>query len=458
MTPLHQQRAPLELTPDALSALGRVQADILQDHGRRHAVLLFVHLGDDRASARRWLADIAPLLTSAADQLEQRASGGDAGTLHTVALSGRGYALLGLDDPSTFLETGLDSQPCSPLREGMAARRRVLAQDPPPSAWSPDLQQATPASVIHALVTVADDDWVRAQAAATSIARSLPAGGRLVARRDGHRLRRGHHAIEHFGFRDGISQPRFLAHEVREESATLGTSIWNPSSGPGNVLAPDPFGGDGDAGSMIVFRQLEQDVPAFLRQEEALCRALGATTPEARERVEAMIIGRTRAGVPLLAANARSENDFDFTGDNAPPFLCPAHSHIRKANPRSDRAIRDNFRDRRIARRGMPYGVDPDTLTALPGDDVERGLLFVCCQRSISTQFEYIQAHWFDDGEFPMPLTGQDPLLGSASGGAQKWPAAPDGGTIRFGFGDAVHMRGGEYFFAASLPFFRALG
>jgi deferrochelatase/peroxidase EfeB len=79
----------------------------------------------------------------------------------------------------------------------------------------------------------------------------------------------------------------------------------------------------------------------------------------------------------------------------------PATSHMRRANPRAQST--DALR--RVFRRGYPL------IAADPGHSLQRGLLFVCFGRSLSTQFEFIMRAWLRNTDFPTPGAGADPLL-----------------------------------------------
>lgn len=74
-------------------------------------------------------------------------------------------------------------------------------------------------------------------------------------------------------------------------------------------------------------------------------------------------------------------------------------AHVRKANPR-----RPGDELRRVFRRGYPI-----VLPASGG--MQRGLLFVCFARTISTQFEFIFRAWIKNENFPRPGAGKDRLL-----------------------------------------------
>ena len=78
----------------------------------------------------------------------------------------------------------------------------------------------------------------------------------------------------------------------------------------------------------------------------------------------------------------------------------PVDSHVRKANPR-----RPEDEARQIFRRGYPL------VAANRNGTLERGLLFICFARSISTQFEFIWRAWLKNPNFPRPGAGVDRLL-----------------------------------------------
>jgi deferrochelatase/peroxidase EfeB len=120
----------------------------------------------------------------------------------------------------------------------------------------------------------------------------------------------------------------------------------------------------------------------------------------------------------------------------------------------------------RIARRSVPYGTrqpepyDNPSLDQLPKDGV--GLLFMCYQRNIRQQFEFLQANWANKQDFPIQGTGHDAITGRVSTGEeaveQTWPQRwhdVGGARIPYGFSSFVTLKGGEYFFAPSIPFLK---
>jgi hypothetical protein len=89
----------------------------------------------------------------------------------------------------------------------------------------------------------------------------------------------------------------------------------------------------------------------------------------------------------------------------------------------------------------------------------------MCFQQNVEDQFEFIQRTWIDNKNFPAGIlfqrdTGDDPLIGQDRDEAQRWPKRwgdKEAGKKTFNFESAVTLKGGEYFFAPSLPFLRSL-
>jgi Dyp-type peroxidase family len=205
---------------------------------------------------------------------------------------------------------------------------------------------------------------------------------------------------EHFGFADGISQPKVVQgrepdprqHEVRPGELALG---FTNDRGDG----PFPAQADGllDRGSFLVVRKLRQRVD---RLNVALDAATGSNAAGRTELLERMM-GRRQNGDPLVTPGPAGNNDFDFRGTDG--LQCPFASHVRRSNPRDGRRAMP-----RILRRGMGYG--PST-TQAPAD-ADRGTLFMAYCASIAEQFETVQ-RWVAGGNSSgVGSTQADPFLG----------------------------------------------
>jgi Dyp-type peroxidase family len=331
-----------------------------------------------------------------------------------------------------------------------------------------------------------------------------------------------HGGVEPFGFADGISQPQIDWSQERNVAANLidysnvvavgefllgyrneyakytdRPLIDAGATSAGLLAAEDaPEKKDlGRNGTYLVMRQLRQDVRTFW---QFISRQAGGDPAEA-EKIAAKMVGRTKAGNPLVTIQERAIpgvgpppdqirlNQFTFDQDAAGAG-CPFGAHVRRANPRNTdfpgrqtglgRLVaalglcRKEFRDdlmsavrfHRILRRGREYGArlsPADALRPAPPNESERGLHFICLNANIARQFEFLQNSWIMGTKFS-GLTGEsDPLLGNREAipgcpATDNFIVPEDGGLRRqvTGVPQFVTVRGGAYFF---LPSLRAL-
>jgi Dyp-type peroxidase family len=282
-------------------------------------------------------------------------------------------------------------------------------------------------------------------------------------------------SIEHFGYVDGRSQPLFLQSDIESELKSLGIDLqkyieaklkkvdllkWDPAAPLGLVLVPDRIVGNAEDcfGSYLVFRKLEQNVRGFKEEEEKLAKALDLTGQQ-KERAGALVVGRFEDGTPvtLQAEEKKAKpvpNDFNY-GDDRDASQCPFHAHIRKVNPRGGTGNIEEERMHRIARRGITYGQRQPTLEDRPEEGV--GLLFMCFQSSLANQFGLLQKIYANSPAFPGADTGLDPVIGQGETIipllAQNWPRQWGKADVKcFPFGGFVTLKGGEFFFAPSIP------
>lgn len=230
---------------------------------------------------------------------------------------------------------------------------------------------------------------------------------------------------DHFGFRDGMSQPDVLTapaaksgpNQVRLGELLCGYS--NDRGDIGNAFAAKPDDADPrwenkrkaatmqKDGTYLVIRKLEQHDKVF---EDFLTREAARIRNEysiemTEDELAARLVGRDRKGVPLVQPAGADENTFSYLNDTQ-GSQCPFSAHIRRTNPRSA------FQGRptpRIVRRGMAFGKPRGLETDPKG---KRGLMFMCYNASIAEQFETIQ-RWINGGNSTDVSSGQnDPLLG----------------------------------------------
>ncbi len=286
----------------------------------------------------------------------------------------------------------------------------------------------------------------------------------------------------HFGYSDGISQPEILPAPNRRPGAPpavppgmfiLGHPD-SPQDGQSFAVANQPMpipSGLGHNGTFGAFRMLEQDVDAY---EEFLDR--NSTSPDDRELLAAKMLGRWRNGVPLSLSpttptpeppiDPADINSFDYrpTADlpNARPdvdgAICPAGSHIRRANPRNADVLGHMGNRLRLIRRGMPYGPPYDPQQ--PHDGQSRGILglFLCV--NLKDQFEFIMRHWVNDGLFArgLPAGDKDPLVGAQAADDTFSYRGADGTTVRTqGLSRFVRTRAAAYLFFPSVTGLRII-
>lgn len=262
---------------------------------------------------------------------------------------------------------------------------------------------------------------------------------------------------EHFGYKDGISQP------VLGGDAT-GTS-WDDRVKTGEVLQGFPTERDKgyavpekpdallDRGSFLVVRKLRQYTGRFAKRTHDQARKIGLD----HELVMAKLMGRWRDG-RALAAPGTDGNDFNFAKDGE-GSACPFHSHIRRTNPRDlGGTAFSRSRMPRILRRGMSYGapVHPDA-----PDDADRGLVFMAYNAHLAEQFEVVQ-RWVAGGNASGGYAGQsDPLLGVVDGSAGPrlftFEHAGKPHEIDLGPDPFVTLQWGAYFFVPSIAALKGL-
>jgi len=283
------------------------------------------------------------------------------------------------------------------------------------------------------------------------------------------------HRYEHFGFRDGLSQP-FVDMGLRDTLPGGGTPsrdrTWSPVA-PGEIflnlkdeggeIQSVPVNGDLTVGStFLVFRKLEQDVAGF----RGFLSRKRPKDPDAQKALAAHFVGRWPNGVPLVLSPDQERgvdpemeaalNDFRYTADDPLGRKCPLGAHIRRANPR-DIGGRGEARHHRILRRGISYG-GPLLGDGVLNDGEKRGLLFIAANSRIDLQFEVIQSNWINGAEFlGQAGLGRCPLIGDHSAALsdsflEAGAAAPVTGLPRF-----VTTRGGDYFFAPGIEALRKM-
>ena len=453
-----------------------LQGNILKGHGRDETINIFFKIDKSKKlEMRRALRELANYhLTSADSQLrdtERFHQDGKAGPTFVAAfLSASGYAALGAADKAPKTEKKF-------FDKGMRDPANLTAVGDKLADWKAPFTKQ-----IDGMVLVGDDERRLVKFKRDEVVKLLVKGGATdIHEQIGSAVKNEHNdGIEHFGYVDGRSQPLLLAEDIEREATTAGTSRWDPEFSLNAALVKDPGGGTDTVsfGSYFIFRKLEQNVQEFKRKEQELATKLGLKGKEARELAGALVVGRFEDGSPVAlsdeAKGANPPNDFDYTND--PGSRCPVHAHIRKVNPRhADAGERAHI----MPRRGIPFTDFPRKVhpSDLPGSedlaDFDAnvkldlptggvGLLFMAYNSSLTNQFVFTQQSWANSARFPSAGVGADPIIGQGADTPvdQTWPLKWDdtgGATTPLNFANFVTMRGGEYFFAPSLTFFKNL-
>ena len=443
--------------------LGDIQALVLRGHKELHwASYLFFRVAD-AAGARttlRALVDERAITTAAAVILPKH---GRPRARVQLALSHAGLTRLGLDEASRkSFAPEFQSGMAEPARSRRLGDRGASA----PETW--ELGGTTHA--LDVLVCLfAPTHHERDELAAQWIERLAPSLA-LELQQDAT-PRRGDR--EHFGFRDGISQPILRGDPTRDHIPEVdriadGEFLFGYANEYGMLpAAPRTAGGVdlGRNGTYLVFRKLEQDVAGFWRYFHD---AAGGVGTEA-ERLAAKCMGRWPSGAPLslsperddprLGADDAHNNHFMFLDDDPLGDRCPVAAHIRRANPRDAKSgdREDSIvmvRRRRIIRRGRPYGPPSAHPRPLDGDGARRGLYFIALNTNLGRQFEFVQQTWLNNPKFAGLSNDRDPVVAQdAERGAVSLPGSPFRRRLA-GLPSFITVRGGEYFF---LPGLKAL-
>lgn len=453
--------------------LDDIQGVILHGYGALDDAAFLLLAIDDVAAAKHWLAGLELRDSTATPKATD--------TCTNIAFTPSGLAKLGLPQEQLGMLAG-------EFREGMSGtehRRRILGDlgDSCPSGWRWDGED------VHVLLLLYGHD--AAAVAELEKGHDLPGSGLHIVRRLDALTLPGRK--EHFGFRDGISQPLIDGYDeggpagntVAAGEFVLGypnaygqytdRPLVDPSADTQGLLpaaADAPALRDlGKGGSYLVFRQLKQDVAGFWN-------SLAERSADALDRVPACVglatkmVGRWPSGAPLVKAPTADnpaladDNDFMYFRSEDPDGLkCPIGSHLRRSNPRdaldpvpgSDRSI-DVGKRHRIIRRGRAYGppltpsMDPADMIGASDDGIERGLHFICFNTQLGRQFEFIQHTWVNSTKFDGGYAEDDPITGARGNGTvtaagtftvQQEPIRRRvTGLPRF-----VHTVGGAYFF-----------
>lgn len=402
-------------------------------------------------------------------------------------------------------------------------------QDPPGAQW---MIGGSAQTVPHILIVLAADRQSDLDAEMTRLTKEIGASGNggLPALRlsgppqAGATLPPPLTGHEHFGFKDGISQPAIRGLASKDPTDFFDARLLAPtdpnfdrfaepgqplvwpgqfligynrqdSSHPLKPRAPAPLRVNWQKnGSYLVYRRLRQKVHLFWQFCENSAKALSTASGQSvtRDFFSSRVVGRWSSGAPVmraptanndkLANDDLSNNNFSFSNPTSMVTLkdgsqasseyplpsadpdgriCPFVGHVRKVNPRDDPTEQGGANDtlhRLMLRRGIPYGPPKDRTRLFEDDGVDRGLLFMAYQGSITDQFQFTTQTWSNKANAPhdsTPSTGHDPLIGQSAG--PRFVRMPIDDDVSHDQqlalpADAwVIMTGGGYFFTPSV-------
>ena len=487
--------------------LSNIQGNVLAGFNKDHQRLLFFRLGDgDRA--RRWLSTIVDETATSEEVLafndlfrRSRSRRGSeatapAATWLNVALTHPGLAALGVDgrELALFPEA---------FRQGMEARAGMLGDvdDSAPANWVGPFGAA---GNVDGLLILAADAPDALERFARNHTQRMAAHGVTVVHDETGRVRQDQPGHEHFGFKDGVSQPGIRGLSRRRNPKNIdqglpGQDLLWPGEFvlgyPTQIAKADPNADEKGAnhnpgprstsgpswtadGSYVVFRRLRQDVPGFHRMLADGAAEQGVSA----DRFGAKLVGRYPSGAPLQRTedqpdrfdpskadpsvknpailDATRVNNFEF-GEDADGELVPRAAHIRKAYPRDARTPTGGEADtqtHRILRRGIPYGAsfrEGAPAGSPEGPDADRGLLFLGYQSSLERQFEFVTREWFNKTDHPEAGDGHDPVISQVS--RTKRFRLPGGRPAHLTMQPFIFTTGGAYLFQPSISALRML-
>lgn len=386
-----------------------------------------------------WLAGLGPQLTSVAEVHEQR-------NAMKAPLQGGAVSL-------SWLCAAIGGNLLSAIRRDLFIRdialtagfqrraKSALGDESDPDGWV----AGGPGKALDVLLIIASNVEQDAVDRADELIAGAAAAGLICTYRETARRIAD---LEHFGFRDGVSQPQIRGYDP---AGTLGPGEfvfgyerkpgdggYSPAVDPNDLLRN---------GSLLVFRRLAQDVEAFHSFCSRKAAVLAPDFPNlSGAQLAALLVGRWPSGalaavdVPRDPGKPPHDNDFDFSGDHM-GTSCPFGAHIRKVNPRA--GPKDVVDIPRLIRRGIPFGPPYDSVPK-----AERGLAFISFQTSIRNQLEFLTGSWMNSPARPGPNAGHDLLVGRTAGPRKMTIAGPSGRVeVSDDGAQWVTPTGGGYFF-----------
>jgi Dyp-type peroxidase family len=475
---------PLELT--------EIQAYLFSEYKEMGSSKYYLMQVKDASAAKKFLAFISDSITHANATIKE--------TCLNIGFTCNGLIALGYNKEENIHSFSRE------FREGMVTshRQRLLGDfdSSDPSKW----QWGGPANErVDLILMVFGKNNAVAENYFQSLKQKFEPGFSVVHIIDGKPLPNDR---EHFGFRDGVSQPvikgsnvapvgnnndinpgEFILGYQNEYDIYPDAPLLKAPQGSPELLQDNPSGYIDDStgksfkdigrnGTYFVLRQLEQNVNgywSFLKKQTT--DEHGNINNEEATKIAAKMMGRWPSGAPLVKHPDKDpgpsidsdDNSFSYTKEDKDGEKCPFGSHIRRMNPR------DHFeesppgvslkltRRHRIMRRVRSYGEDFIGSAKNHKPNGEVGLLFGCFNANISKQFEFIQYTWANSPKFKKLYDDPDPIIGvrecPVTGVKQNFTIPQK--TVNKVIPDLqrfVTVKGGAYFFFPSISTLKFLG
>jgi deferrochelatase/peroxidase EfeB len=431
-------------TPAPLN-LDNIQGNSLGVFKKDFQSSLFLKFAGDKAG-RAWIAEVAAGISSSGAVIQfnnqfralKKQGGKKPEALISAVWMNLAFSFAGLQalrvnpaDLAEFPDT---------FKNGMANATIGDVGTSNPSTWIPPF---TMLAHVHAVLIVAADhghELAKKVAEITGTA-AFKAGVQVLLNQEG-RTRSDAPGREHFGSKDGVSQPGVRGVYFPDDP------IGNPDQGhpgqdllwPGEFVTgyegqlqtakpghdgpnpePGPLSESGPAwtkdGAYLVFRRLKQDVPGFEKSIQSLAKLLGWS----EEMTRAKLVGQDKSGCPI---EQRKFPSGPYTAPSIDPGD-PHHGNPALANGNTlnynfelgndpqgaDCSMSVHMRTRRQLGRGIPHG-EPFKPHVPGSANVDRGLLFLSCQNDISNHIEFVENAGVNHAKFPPNPGAQPPLKG----------------------------------------------
>ncbi|GAC1401546.1 MAG: Dyp-type peroxidase [Ktedonobacteraceae bacterium] len=476
-----------------------IQGDILAGFIKDHRVYLFYSF-PDQASGRAWLKELIPFIAKTKDVADFNARFSAAraanhgvdppnikATWVNISLTFSGLTtLFNTHSQATSDITALfPNFAQGPAADGSAFNngdKDFNNLNDPNNLSDPKNWKFGSDNRIHAMLNIQSDD-PNALTAKVQEQQALANKHRVkqVFEQEGETLPQPLTGHEHFGFKDGISQPGVAGfdppdpHDPKPDPQALlghvlgspGTEIiaagefilgetveQDPTFPPPDFSNPTfpqhPFAGLNwmQNGSFQVVRRLNQNVAGFW---DGIASAVPSDGSMNADMLGAKVVGRWKSGTPIDLSPDKDNkltddalNNFNFANDDQ-GLRCPRFAHIRKVYPRDHDFVGN--RAKRIIRRGIPFGAPFAQNT-----NAERGLFFVAYMANVEGQFEFLMGTWVNRPDFPFDVPqGPDVIIGSEFGEGPCTIQRQGKPPLQLTFKRFVNTTGTLYAFAPSI-------